>query len=1323
MTPIKSAFAEVTNDKDYLTFINVGTTPATITTPLSAMPTELYYTTESPIGGNTVNWTRVLSARTITFDSEIYFSAHTTGSRKSLYADNDLNNKWQITGDVAVSGSPNALLKDPGTEKAYTGPLDSAAFAAMFLGCSTLTGSVTLPSTTLASGAYMNMFNGCYSLTTPPALPATTLQLRCYMNMFYGCNAITTPPALPANVLATDCYRGMFAYCQGLTSAPTLAVTSLPSGCYQDMFDGCSSLKEPPALPATTLGESCYYRMFKASGIAISASAQAPYGRPWRIPTTGTAAAASGWNTEMFAGSAGSFTGSPTLNTTYYLKKKDQVTPSYYGALPSVCGESSTITLTGSLARAGYTVSASSNAVTVTAVSSDDTCVVHVVGKGGAQYQLTIIAKGNDDYNDSPAKTTTTVTLNKANQPSPGYEGAFPTAYDASAVITPTGSLAGAGYTFTVSTALTPVAIGYSNGDGSYTVAVKGDVGATYWVSIIAKGNDYYNASPTYMSDGITIVKADQSPSFTGNLPTAKGSSATITPTGSLANAGYTVVSSNTAVATVMPGPGASYTVRAVGNVGTTYYLTITALGNSNYNDTAYQTDTMTVTKASQEEPVMSGDLPSVYGDTKTITVSGSLAGAGYTVASSDENVATVEPGSSSGTYMVHAVGKGGSSYYLTITANGNADYDVSTPYTSATKTVAKATQPAPNLSDALPTAQGGTATITPTGSRAGAGYTVTSSNEAVATVAASSDHTTFMVQVVGQGGSSYYLTITANGNDYYQSSPEYTTADYTISKMSQNAPSFTGNLPTIYNDSAVITPSGSLANAGYTVVSSNTAVATVMPGPGAGYTVRAVGNVGASYTISVASKGNAAYNDSLDFTSDVKTIIQAEQSVPSLSGILPSTYRSSAVITPTGSKAGAGYTVVSSDEGAATVTDNGYGTYTVQVTGDIGSHYHLTITANGNTNYATSEAYTSDEQTIGKGIQPLPNIRETLPTSQDSVATIIPTGSLANAGYMVTSSDPEVALIIDNEDGSYTVKVVGKVGDTYRISIISLGDANYQDSATFFSNTQTISATSAGPAPVPSANQLKLRLPKTTYLYTGKPIKPLPLIVLNDTVLVKSKDYKLKASYKHNKQLGDHIAQAVYTVLPTSNGPFSGSISQSFKFSIALKTPSIKKVQRSKEAMKVTLQSKIKGATRYILYYSAKEKSGFKHKTLKAKGKTLTLKAKLSKKKYYVKVKAYAPKAYKKLTKQKAYKAKTAKTLKLSWKMSPYAGKYRIAYRIKGSHKWFYKSTSANKTSYGLKHLKKGKTYSLRVFYQTKAFKSDYALTKTAQLSDLMIS
>ena len=196
----------------------------------------------------------------------------------------------------------------------------------MFDGCTSLTAAPSLPATTLASLCYCGMFYGCTSLTAAPSLPATTLASTCYSFMFYGCKSLTAAPSLPATTLADYCYNSMFYGCESLTAAPSLPATMLASRCYYHMFQSCTSLTTVPSLPATTLAKSCYSSMFYGcEKIKVSSVSSGTYTKAYRIPKSGTGTTASNALNSMFANTGGAFTGTPEINTTYYLDESNTI--------------------------------------------------------------------------------------------------------------------------------------------------------------------------------------------------------------------------------------------------------------------------------------------------------------------------------------------------------------------------------------------------------------------------------------------------------------------------------------------------------------------------------------------------------------------------------------------------------------------------------------------------------------------------------------------------------------------------------------------------------------------------------------------------------------------------------------------------------------------------------------------------------------------------------------------------------------------------------------------------------------------------------------
>jgi len=176
------------------------------------------------------------------------------------------------------------------------------------------------PSTTIPSSyCFYYLFRGASRLVSAPQLPATTLTSYCYTGMFYGCTSLATAPDLPATTLTQRCYNNMFRQCYALTVAPKISATSLDSYCCNNMFYQCTALHTLPKLNATTLMTQCYYAMFSGcSNVKLSTTQTSEYQYAYRIPTSGTGTTASNALASMFASTGGTFTGTPTINTTYY---------------------------------------------------------------------------------------------------------------------------------------------------------------------------------------------------------------------------------------------------------------------------------------------------------------------------------------------------------------------------------------------------------------------------------------------------------------------------------------------------------------------------------------------------------------------------------------------------------------------------------------------------------------------------------------------------------------------------------------------------------------------------------------------------------------------------------------------------------------------------------------------------------------------------------------------------------------------------------------------------------------------------------------------
>ena len=209
--------------------------------------------------------------------------------RKTYYTWNGSELSGTANQPIYVRGSGNTVITDFNNPWTFTGKYCTGNIENLLDYQTVRNGEHP----TMASSCYICMFQNCTSLITAPELPANTSSYECYSSMFQNCTSLTTAPALPATTLTDNCYSRMFKNCTSLITIPTLPATTLTDNCYTRMFENCISLK----LSATKIGE---------------------YQYEYRIPVTGTGTTANWSLDDMFTSTGGTFTGTPTINTTYY---------------------------------------------------------------------------------------------------------------------------------------------------------------------------------------------------------------------------------------------------------------------------------------------------------------------------------------------------------------------------------------------------------------------------------------------------------------------------------------------------------------------------------------------------------------------------------------------------------------------------------------------------------------------------------------------------------------------------------------------------------------------------------------------------------------------------------------------------------------------------------------------------------------------------------------------------------------------------------------------------------------------------------------------
>ena len=342
------AIRNVLQVKTYLTF----SSPSSFT--LKVNDTTKHWNGTLEYSTDTSNWstwdgTTTLSSATSGSDNVL----HLRGTGNTVITGDNNSYKWVLTGsDIACTGNIENLLDYATVESGNHPTMANYCYRYMFRDCTSLTRAPALSATTLSTYCYSNMFQGCTGLTQAPALPATTLADDCYNDMFYGCTGLTQAPALPATTLKNYCYQSMFRACTSLTQAPVLPATTLADYCYNDMFYSCTGLTQAPALPATTLKNYCYQGMFYdctsltqvpalsatklknycyrymfqgCSKIKLSSTQTDEYTQEYRIPSSGTGTTATNALTYMFISTGGTFTGTPAINTTYYLSNTNTI--------------------------------------------------------------------------------------------------------------------------------------------------------------------------------------------------------------------------------------------------------------------------------------------------------------------------------------------------------------------------------------------------------------------------------------------------------------------------------------------------------------------------------------------------------------------------------------------------------------------------------------------------------------------------------------------------------------------------------------------------------------------------------------------------------------------------------------------------------------------------------------------------------------------------------------------------------------------------------------------------------------------------------------
>lgn len=214
---------------------------------------------------------------------------------------------WHTTGsNISISGNLMTLLNWRNYIKGIPQTMGSYAFYCLFGKNDTIQSEEVINSiqdasnlvlgdkdTILATSACRSFFQHCKKLKYAPKLPAITLTERCYSSFFQRCTSLINAPKLPATTLAENCYNSTFYECASLINLPALPATTLPKACYAYMFANCTNIK-------------------------LSTTQTDEYQTPYCIPMSGSGTIGTDSLLSTFDQTGGTFTGTPTINTTYY---------------------------------------------------------------------------------------------------------------------------------------------------------------------------------------------------------------------------------------------------------------------------------------------------------------------------------------------------------------------------------------------------------------------------------------------------------------------------------------------------------------------------------------------------------------------------------------------------------------------------------------------------------------------------------------------------------------------------------------------------------------------------------------------------------------------------------------------------------------------------------------------------------------------------------------------------------------------------------------------------------------------------------------------
>ena len=118
---------------------------------------------------------------------------------------------------------------------------------------------------------------------------------------------------------ASYAFRSLFWGCTPLVCGPKLSEVQLVTGCIVELYYNCTNLSVLPIFKQTRFDIICANNAFYGcTNIKLSTTQTGDYQTFYRLPIEGTGSSGAIPFSGMFSNTGGTFTGTPTINTTYY---------------------------------------------------------------------------------------------------------------------------------------------------------------------------------------------------------------------------------------------------------------------------------------------------------------------------------------------------------------------------------------------------------------------------------------------------------------------------------------------------------------------------------------------------------------------------------------------------------------------------------------------------------------------------------------------------------------------------------------------------------------------------------------------------------------------------------------------------------------------------------------------------------------------------------------------------------------------------------------------------------------------------------------------